>query len=86
MNLARAITDGANDALSKRLRLGTVTGTSGNKVVVTIPGAGSFTCPWLRTPGQNSSTTLQAANDDEVLLLAMGTDPPAFVVVGIVER
>lgn len=85
MNLGAFVAEAARGEFGRRFAMGTVTGTSGNKVVVTIPSVGSVTIPWLRTPGQNGSTTLQAATNDEVIVMGIG-EPPSWVVIGIIER
>ena len=85
MNLAAFTQTAVKDEISRRLAMGTVTGTSSNRVVVSIPAIGSVTCPWLRTAGQSGATTLQAQNGDEVVVAGIG-EPPSWVILGIVER
>ena len=85
MNLGAYTLAAVQAEFGRRVAMGTVTGSSGNRVTVSIPSVGSVNCPWLRTPGQNGTTTLQTATNDEVVVMGIG-EPPSWVVVGIVER
>ena len=85
MNLAAFVQQSLMTHWGRHLAMGTVTGTDSNRIEVTIPTIGAVTCPWLRTAGQDDTTTLEAEVDDEVIVIGVG-EPPTYVVLGIVER
>lgn len=88
MNLAKYIDDAFARAISARMAMGTVTGTSGNKITVQMAdsaAADAQSYAWLRSPSEDVSVTLDVTAGDEVVLVKLGY-PPTWVVIGVVER
>lgn len=81
MNLGRFIAESFAEEYGRRVALGVVTGTSGNRVLVRLSdSAAADSQAYARLSSYSSPT-----NGDEVLMLKVG-NPPAWLCIGKVLR